>query len=349
MFDFLKIIISKIKPNKKPKLGEKIKTKLIRFVVDSPLQLINCIELSFKYKDHRIEFIVVNAVKGESLDQILEISNLYNIQLQLLDRSFSGLWRSFQKREKANILVLGDYRSFFQKLFFTMSPDADKILVDDGSITPEIMDRYLKKDPYRIDLDSKKKKFILATIQLLKGKNKKIINLFTIYDLEAAENQKNSKNNYREIKNNFQNKKNWHDVNPQILIIGSNYHYLGLEVEVVKRHYLKIAEKYKGKTIFYYAHRKVSEIYIKEINNIFEIKKNKFPIEIEFLINAELRPALILSTFSGALYTLKLIFNSVVCVYHPINLNKIDNRIQNEFLEYFEYIKEKSEVVIEAI
>lgn len=271
----------------------------IRCVIDSPLQLLNSIEFLAKFKNSEKEVVVILNKNKINSSQIFYICKMYGIFPVIIKRNLIGLFSIFMQNHGENFLVFGDYRSFFQKIYFILAPNAEKILVDDGSITPEIITRYLDINRSRIDLDSTIKSLVINSLKIFAGEPKKKIKVFTVFDIKRSW---VVKNNYEWVINEPIFDKYAIEKRFQMAIIGSNYKQLGLSVEDIGRHYKKILEIMGEKEVLYFPHRKIDSRYLSEIKKIMPIVKCRFPVEIEFLI-MKMKPRVIVSTYSGALLT----------------------------------------------
>lgn len=307
--------------------------KQISLIAGSPLQLINCIEFGLYFSDYDKLFYILRDKNDYSFQQMKKILELYNLDYHLIERNIYGLIKLYFMKIKSQICVIGDYRSFFQKIFFLKQSETTKYLVDDGNITIYIQEKFLKFNNISITSDSKIKRLCVKLIMLASKPNLKPVNLFTIYDIEPAIGQeiiRNELNNLRKIKISGEI-----DIaNDTIWIIGSNYEHAQISTESVIHHYNQIKKIYLNNKLIYFPHRKCPKSYINLISKLFYIKYNDYPIELEYLLSNN-RPQSCIATLSGALYNLNILDQKLNCVYFPFDMDKLSINLKSELGSYF--------------
>jgi hypothetical protein len=176
----------------------------------------------------------------------------------------------------------------------------------------------------------------------LKYKIQQDINFFTIYDLKSLMHINVVRHNFPYLK---QTKLKECKKNNTIYLLGQNIVENGIiQEEVYLRYLQKILEKFEGK-IIYKPHRseKITDNYYKLINEHFSIDENisQGPIETS-LIDNHVYPAVIISFFSSALFSLDKIFDEALIYAVKINTNdliNVDNNLMKVIDECYDFLK----------
>lgn len=295
-------------------------------LVESPLQLINAYEAinSFKLENYII-YIRYSKEKrnDDQIDELIKIlnikpSNIIKIFLSSKNKNFLDylkiVFYFFHFRFcRINRLFIGNLESNFLSIIYKYVPIDKVIVMDDGSKTIALQEKF---------------------------NNTNFYNLFTIYDLKKIGSQKIYKNNYNRVKSLIKNICNRTDY---VLFIGSNMCEMGI---ISQENYLSLINKiykYYNKSIVYIPHRKENEDKLNKIanNKNIIIKKLNYPIELYGIYEKEL-PSLIASFYSTALLTMKNIYG-IHCESFYFDFSK--SKYKDVIESVYQYYKKEMRII----
>lgn len=286
-------------------------------MVESPFQLLCAIEAKEHFKTLNNTLIILDTGEKNNLLQIKNLLDLSNWDIVHIipfnNNKLIQFLKSIQliykfKKIKLDNLFIGEFRSDIMWLFVTNAKYINSYLLDDGSHTIHLQNNTFNNLlHYNKGINSVKKN--LLKIAFLNGLNRKVINLFTIYDFKNKYlNQNIIKNNFNFINTRIDNE---FKSNQNIYFIGTNM----VENNMLEEDYFfimlkKIIKYYgKNKTIIYIPHRREKKDKLKNVEKLnIQIKSINLPIEIYFLLN-QIKPNHIASFASTALYTLSKIYS----------------------------------------
>ena len=103
---------------------------MMSYIVDSPLQLINCVEFSLRFLKEKHHFYIIQNRRTINNEQIKTIINIFNLNVTTIKYNIFGLLAIFKSDfDEYDVCTIGDYRSFFQKIFFLKHSNSRKYLV----------------------------------------------------------------------------------------------------------------------------------------------------------------------------------------------------------------------------
>lgn len=313
------------------------------FIVRSPLQMLNAIEAKkhFNTKDNILVLCygkrennssqVDALINNDEWDKIVtyehgvrkfdkimaQVSLVKNLRKYECDYIFSG------ELGTLNLLVIANTKH--KNLY----------LIDDGIDTLHL---YKISNP-NISRDytlKRKLKILRYALFGLKVKMQKLINFFTIYDLEPFLDQKIVSNNFNALKKRYLKDLKQDD---KLYFLGQHLVQRKLMDNSTYVNYIKKVIQYYDATIVYIPHRTetISEELKLLFNDKFILQPSTGPVETRFLL-AHIYPKHIVSFYSSALHTLDKIFDKtqIDSIYiNPDDLLKQDNAI-NESYEFLE-------------
>lgn len=311
------------------------------FIVETTFQLLSAMEAKEYFVSDNINNVLIvkktdNKVNNSQIESIINLvtwdktyrtfpikyTKLANIQLLYILMILK--FKSFS----VNKLFIGEFRSWYMKMFFSLNVQ-EAFLLDDGMVTFDIQNNYiLKNKDYLVNEKGEQLlKIIFEKIFNFKYEiSLKIINIFSCFNFKNKfKNQKIIKHNFDLLKDVHQNKKSLNEAwffgtglaEAKIVNIEDEIKI----IEMAKKYY----EQQKLKFI-YIPHRFDSDEKVKIITNKMEIKRLKNIAEIE-MIKLDFYPKVIVTTISTVLYTL-----SQICENSEINSVVIsdDKLIDNE-------------------
>lgn len=266
------------------------------FLIESPLQLLFAKEAIVHYGIK--EYIIYLRISGEknnddqmcSLLPILSIpsSRIKKIPIKSKFRTFNDYIRLIYYyfninlySKKVNRIFIGNFSSNVLKVVMKYIQKSKIILLDDGSGSLYIQDKF--DDEYNY-------------------------NLFTIFELKSYKNQTISKNNFMYCQNILLQKSKKKDV---VLFLGSKLVEVGIMSEEKYFKYLdSIMNKFNNEYIIYVPHRGEDVDKLERIERRFKnlgIKYYGYPIELIGVVD-EFIPCKVISFYSTALYTMNKLY-----------------------------------------
>ena len=290
-------------------------------LISSPLQLLGLKELLISNNKIKVAiYIIINSDKDSSLEQILNVAKYLDLEIKkkyiLKNRGllYAKVILSFIIK-KYEFLILGAY---FNSVFYLISrlcQYENLIFLDDGLETVLIN----KIDPAKGSFISK---FFSWRYKPNKHFTMFINNVDNIF----------GQNKFLSIKSELDNK----SVSDIVFILGGNF----VEAEMISfqnylNHIQKIKNNFKSKKLVYVPHRRELESNYKKYMMEILIPDTCFEI---FLTKINQLPSVIISFFSTALYTSKLILSNypqVQILNYSINFEGYEEqyKIFSEILE----------------
>jgi len=292
-----------------------ILTKKSLLFVESPLQLLNAYEAVAYFNLENYIYMIrlsnneANDKQIMNLLKLLKINttNIQYIYLRTTNRTLYDYIKLLFYRFKyifakdIDKIFIGNYESGFFKLIIKQFSKQSIILLDDGAKTLSIQSKFT---------------------------NTKNYNLFTMYDIEALENQKNYINSYRQVLSKIKNLSINQD---EILFLGTKLSEVGI---IEEEYYIKLIQNicnyYSDKRIVYIIHRGESQEKLELIqkNENILIKQLDYPIELYGLYKNEM-PFKVSSFYSTAILTMNKIYNLEAECFkfnysHSIHVHAID-------------------------
>ena len=262
-------------------------------LISSPFQLLGLKELLTEDNEIKAQiYTIVNTDKDSSLDQILNVAKYLNLEiekkyivkkrgLQYFRLIFSFLTKKY------NYLILGAY---FNSVFYLISrlcSYKNLIFLDDGLETVLIN----KMDPA--------KESIISKFFNWKYKRSKHFTIFS-NSIDNIFGQ----NKFISLQSKFYNR----SVNEEVFVLGGNFVEAGMiSSKNYLKHIQKIKNQFKSKKIVYIPHRKEIKLNYEKYDIDILITDSCFEI---YLAKLEYLPSVIISFFSTALYTSKLILSN---------------------------------------
>lgn len=302
------------------------------FLINSPFQLLCAIEVISAFNCQNNVLVVFNKGKGETFNQISIVLEKYRSRfnhVEIIDReleSVSGWLDGFKKMEKlvnhypvVKRVFAGDYRSGLVRHFTNSVKSKEVILIDDGFAIINTNKKLNEGSVYNF---KDYIKYIFA-----KGgydfKSKKEIIYFSIFDkyLDAQK-------VYTNYFNSLIDEQEWIDEN-SIYWLGSAI----VEDKIVKEEYYfeKIGECLNtirdDREVIYFPHRRENKDKLQGIVDRFglKIKNPNLPIEL-YVLESKIRPEIVISFFSTALYSLNRILASTDVYYISIDEKELLRR-----------------------
>lgn len=345
------------------------------FLVANPTHYINALEAIDHYQDrfdYKVLIVISEYIEGiESVDNYLNTSDLWE-ERHILDlraypwpasdyrswrRCYNEAWNII-KSIKFDDFVSGNLHSaiFYSLLIrYKDKYQPNIIATDDGTPSIKILNSRKQGKEY-FEYHFRSLRIFAKTLVSLRSIfffNKCIrpIEFFTIFDLEAY-------NNDIIIKNNFNKLKKLNSKNS--LFIEKTVHFIGthiVEKGIVKKdRYLEFLQRIKQYyeqrelKILYIQHRGESSKNLKDINDIIEVVN--FNVPLEFYYTQNKKPEVIAGLFSSALFTLSQIHENII-KFDSFYLNEDDLRdIKSEpksyILSIYEAIKKNSNIYLNS-
>jgi len=319
------------------------------FIVASPLQLLNSIEACSHFKTRNNVLILI---KTQDKNNILQMENLLGIfhwdkiiSIELPQTNLQRLLFSTTVKNKLQDLIqdhiekvfVGEFRSDHITHIVNYLNAKKTYLVDDGTAVL-FYDIYIKRT-FKTTVRAFFYKLFYYKLNIID------FTFFTIFDLKEKQ---IVKNNYKYIKNIFQEKK----YENSVFFIGQPLVELGMINENnYKLQIKKILQSYENKKFIYILHRRQNEKFIKKLSLElgFEYKRLEQLIELEMVLTSTI-PSDFATFYSTAIVTLpKLIDN---CKFKAFKIN-INNLNQNSphikpLIKYYEEFS-NSGIEVEAL
>jgi len=323
------------------------------FILRSPLQIINAIELIGHFKlTNNIVILIFNSLDNntQQIEELMAQAKWEKvIRLESTKKSkllqYVKLIRKLQKDEY-KYLIIGNYGTI-QKIMIPNLSKEKVFYIDDGTETIATYNNYIKKNKLN-KYDFRELRFLAFG---LKVRIKDKINLFTYFDLESVNGIEVIKNNLLFLKKNNLSK----------LERTNDIYFIGQPLDDVQvleiEDYVNVLEaisRFYNKKIIYTPHRSESKNLQKSIDsidsNLLEVIKPNIPIELYFL-KQNIYPRMIVSYFSTALSTLKIIYDEIDIKVIKIPYEKIKNKkYYNDFLEdYYKKVKPDSIIMFKEL
>ncbi len=326
------------------------------FIIESPLQLLNAEEAKYYFPSKKNILLVKYSSNKKNNMQITKILKMqkwdyiYNIQfiyskIVFLPFIFTLIQLKL-KYKYFNKIFIGEFRSDYMWLYINNIKHEKSVLLDDGTLTILVQNKYLEDINKYNEKRSKSKDFIFSLF-LFKNSNRKMIDLFTMFKFKTYHNQILYHNNFNFMNSKMSNCK---------LLPGDQVFFIGgdlVELKIISLDYfyecidyIKKFYQQQNKTIIYLPHRG-------ETNNKLEILENKFhfnityfenPIELELLYKRIL-PVNIASFYSTALITLKNIYNIKNIDSFKLDINQINHEHQISIEEIYKYYNKEFNIV----
>lgn len=312
-------------------------------IVRSPLQLINVVEA-----------IKTMALKNNILIMIGRPSETNNRQIEDVLKVINYQWRKIyyvEKTSKSNFIAYVRLIKEIKKLSFEniFIGEIDTIntviianvnyknvfLVDDGASTIKRHNELLKEKKVSF---REKMKFLRFKLFGLKGYKPYKINFFSFFDLEQKSDEIIVKNDFKNLKNNFQFEKNYSN---NVYILGQPLYNKQITEETYINGLCKIFDYYKDKDFIYLKHRyeKPTATILDFLEIRAKVVQNQYPIEFDFLLKQEY-PKYITGFFSTALYTLDRMFSDAEIkafyIEKELFFNQENGEVVNECYDFFE-------------
>lgn len=306
------------------------------FFVVKPLELLGAIEARNQFHiDDTILIIKPEKQDISTIELLIEKSGNWNTIIWMKTKSSYGFkWINLIKKLQKERYKYVFTRGFaLGGLFIHNLQYQNSFILDDGTATINISKEF------------EEQKNLTNRFSLFKGRNSsglkyslfeklyrskdiiiekpvKEISFFTYYDLPEVENQKVEINQFNWLQSQLtSSKKVSKDI---VFVLGTNVVNGG--IMKFEDYYItlqKINNFYNDKELIYIPHGRESESHLEliESNLRWSIRKNKYNVELDFMINEEI-PNTIVGTITTALITLKLIYKDEVKVdffnFNPI-------------------------------
>lgn len=305
------------------------------YYIESPFQFMNCIEYYYSINKEQSLFILRSAgnkktqnindeiVKHLPNDCQIKKIELSGINIKSIFNFIILIVTILSIRDNVAKFIFGDFRGGIINIMRKLIRPRNSVLVDDGNITIEIYNSFIKKNIGYYGLKR-------LGIDIFKEGNAEIL-LFTVYK-ELIGCQSVVHNNFSYFKTI--NKKNEYE-NFDAIIIGSALSENKLmsadyEIEVLEW----IDNEFgKNKKIAYFPHRNDSadKLSLIAATGYYVLDNAKFNFEIEYLTNS-IRCEKLIGVFSTVLETIKFINKNQECYSIVIDEKFFNN---NKITEYF--------------
>lgn len=321
------------------------------FAISSPLQVINTVEAIGKFQIDNYLIVVLMSSNHRSNAMIQMALNHFQVKHYIIIpwkihnyvnyiRQLRFLKKSLRVKKHYTYVFIGDYRVYIQ-LLFPMNFSHEKFyLIDDGTVTLTMQEKYLNQaiiPPYiEGGLKNRITRFIAEKIFRLKTTQNIKPNLFTMFDIKPHPKQLIVANNFEFLNSQLSD---FCKYNESVIFLGSNMYANNV---ISFKHYAdalgKINTYFKGKTIDYIPHRGEPEKMLDLIKSefSFRIMKTESIVELEFL-RLKMYPQTIASFFSTGLFTLKKIFQDAEIVSFKIDSEYVLEANRERIDEYYRY------------
>jgi hypothetical protein len=310
------------------------------FIVSSPLQLLNCIEAKYHFNTANNILLVLHLHETGSKSHInslivetdwLHVAHLQSPKTYKDKLTFPYYIKMALKSVGKNVdkLFFGEYRSVFTNHIVNCFHPEKNYLVDDGMAV-------LSYSKFHENNSLNKIKHRLFGYQTTLIKH----DFFTLFDLQ----------NKKVIRNNFYHAKSKIVAKPtknQCLFIGQPLVELGIVNRNYYKKYLSDIVKYlDGTELIYALHRRNDMDWIRELADELDFKYIRYDTPLELaLINSDYLPKIIATSFSTAIYTLKLLFEDIEAISIEINTDEI-HTTYSSWLNIKEYNSEFNSIGI---
>ena len=323
------------------------------FFVSKPLEMLGAIEARYQFKiDQTILVLKVENSDKKTIDFLIEKSGSWNTVIRANNKSSYGLsWLQLVKKLKKENYQYLFTRAFPIASYFVNNLNYQKCyLLDDGTATIAIANKFQKEGnltkQFSLFRGKNKSGFKYSLVEKIYNLNSifiekevKDIDFFTYYDLSNSKNVKF-----------IENKFSWLHSIKQVGLESQEKNVFLLGTNVVNGNLMlfddylltlkKIGEYYSDKVIVYIPHGREKKEHLDIIAKLsnFEIRKNKFNVELDFLLNNE-TPQYIAGTITTALITLKLIYKDATIDFFNFNNEKVfkeKRKVVNDLYNYQE-------------
>jgi hypothetical protein len=326
------------------------------YIIESPLQLLSAIEAKKKFLSQKHILIVKYSkekknndqinflIKNSSWDKVYKIPFLFSTKLQII---FFCLLANILKKISFHKIFIGEFRSDEMWMMLNSLHPNEAFLLDDGNMTIEVQTHYLKNiNDYNIK--RKKKKDILFKYFRLKSAKRKMINLFTMFELKPYINQKIVSNDFSVIASQIKNSGRFSD-NSRIYFIGANIIELGIVTEKYFFDCMKFINHYyqnKNMKVVYLPHRREKKEKLEKMKRLFdfEIQQSEFLLELYFYYK-KINPKHIASFYSTALFSLKKIYNCSTVDAFKLDSNQIQKIYRSEIESTYRFYKNYMQII----
>lgn len=321
------------------------------FFIRTSLEMLGAIEARKQFGVTNTLLIIKSDKRQDStINFLIEKSGDWNNIIRTKKKTSYGIsWLKLVKKLKREKYKYLFTRAFPIASYFVNNLTYEKLyILDDGAATIAIAKDYKNtgnltkrfslfkgknKVGFKYDLVQK----IYASNKIKIEENVTDVNFFTFYDLPNYEKDEYVQNNFtwlHSLKNDSKK-----ESNNKIYLIGTAV--VDSKILLFEDYFTtlkRISEFYKGKEIVYVPHkREVSkELKILEKELSFKIRRNKFNIELDFLLNNEY-PAHITGTISTALITLKGIYKESVIDFFNFDDTKITEDKKKVIIDVYKY------------
>ena len=332
-----------------------MKDKKSLFFVVKTLEMLGAIEARQQFQLTNT-VLVLRPDKADvmPIKMLIEKSGNWDTIINVSGKSSYGLsWvkliKKFQKEEYEYVFT----RAFSISSYFIHNLAYEKhFFLDDGHETLLISSEFKKNKNLtkRFSLFGFKDRtgFPYNLVSYMYKKNKIFIEkeiskvaFFSYYDLEQIAHQIYVKNEMLWLQNLLKSEETV-IVDDRVFLVGTNVVNCNfLELEDYYTTLLKISRDQLGKKIIYIPHPRESENHLKMYADKlgFEIRKNKFNLEIDFLLNKQI-PVHLIGTTSTALITMKLIYKeNIQASFYNFEEEKLEKFRKPSILELYEYQK----------
>lgn len=316
------------------------------FLVSSPLQALFAYSAKqdFDLSDDKVLMLHIKTSHNETNKQTSSVIKLFGWKNhRVLSTSFSSsIWTSSLKgllrrislkrilkigsklsnQYDFKLIFMGDYREPYMRHFCGLFPTSKIILLDDGSITPQVASYRNKNSNVPKDFDTANfslKRFLSKQKDLtrhFKLDEPKSITYYSIYRFKTDPGSviKSPVSILRLFET-----KAWEIVD-EVWLIGNNHVENRITTDV---EYFKLLDGYeaffKGRVIRYFPHRKESREKLAEISRCdgFYVEHVGIPLEL-YMYSKSLRPSVFVGTASTLIDSLKFLFegNQMIFCFH---------------------------------
>lgn len=309
------------------------------FIINSPFQAICAIEAINKFKIEKYK-ILLNLIKDKRNEQLFNLLKKYNIAYSTnIDESiskFDKIKLLFKKGGEYKRAFIGNYAnltSYYYALLYVQS-NSSIVYLDDGNSSLRFLDD-------KCHFTGKTKISFSFYKMMMKIRNIKYHNFFTIYDNRPS-------NKYNIVINNLDILKNSKPRSEMknIYIIGTNcYRYCEAAIlpidyfkKSIKNSFAKIKLKYPNQKIYYIPHGRDTSTFPKEFCDQFGFIFHEVEMTVEiYLLSLDYTPLGIYGYSSTALFNLRKIFpNSDICnLIIPLKKDSPSYDYMNQITDYF--------------
>lgn len=321
------------------------------FVIESPFQMLSALEaVRYFALDNNVLFMRIsgNSRNNEQLGTIANYGDWIKIipfetaklrDLAAIKRSI----REIRKNYEIGLLFLGEFYSPVITAFGVLFSSTKIYVLDDGAGSLEIWNYYHSSDPKQAkrfmhaSLNNRIKAMVNCLLRNWPGKKRKVIYLFSCFDLTSNQRLQVTKHNFdftRSKTSTLTEQKN-----DTLFFLGS----CACESGVVTEEYYeqcisKVAALYKDMHLVYLPHRheRADKIASRVAPYGFEIKYLDSIVELGFCELQE-RPRYVASFLSTALYSLKMIFPEADVTAFLYDESQINQRYRAQSLYYYSY------------